>query len=112
MTATSRVFTLDEASALLPVVKRHTDEAVRAADAVAARLQATTPDAREPLESALNRIVQQWATTVESLGVQAKGLWLVDFDNGSGYYCWRHPEPAITHFHGYDEGFAGRMKIV
>ena len=46
------------------------------------------------------------------MGAQVKGLWLVDFDNGDGYYCWRHPESAITHFHDYDEGFAGRMKIV
>ena len=42
---------------------------------------------------------------------QAKGLWLVDFDNGEGYYCWSYPEPAITHYHGYDDGFAGRISI-
>jgi len=38
-------------------------------------------------------------------------LWLVDFDNGEGYYCWSYPEPAITHYHGYDDGFAGRISI-
>ena len=26
--------------------------------------------------------------------------------------AWQYPEDAITHFHGYDDGFAGRMKIV
>jgi hypothetical protein len=35
----------------------------------------------------------------------------VDFDNGDGYYCWSYPESAITHYHGYDEGFSGRMSI-
>jgi len=25
-------------------------------------------------------------------GLEVKGLWLVDFDNGSGYYCWRYPK--------------------
>jgi hypothetical protein len=35
----------------------------------------------------------------------------VDFDNGEGYYCWSYPEPAITHYHGYEEGFAGRISI-
>ena len=32
--------------------------------------------------------------------------------NGEGYYCWSYPEATIAHFHGYDEGFSGRMKIV
>ena len=40
-----------------------------------------------------------------------KGLWLVDFDNGNGYYCWRWPEPELAYFHGYDEGFDGRVRI-
>jgi hypothetical protein len=35
----------------------------------------------------------------------------VDFDNGDGYYCWCYPEHSITHYHGYSDGFAGRMKI-
>ena len=42
---------------------------------------------------------------MEALGAEVKGVWLVDFDNGSGYYCWRWPETAIDHFHGYEEGF-------
>ena len=40
-----------------------------------------------------------------------KGLWLVDWDCGDGYYCWRYPEASIAHFHGYDDGFNGRMPI-
>ncbi len=48
---------------------------------------------------------------MEALGVEVKGLWLVDFDNGSGYYCWRWPERELAFFHGYDEGFAGRTRI-
>jgi hypothetical protein len=35
----------------------------------------------------------------------------VDFDNGVGYYCWCYPEPGITHYHGYSDGFAGRVTI-
>ena len=52
------------------------------------------------------------APEVTTLGVEIKGLWLVDFDNGSGYYCWQHPEPSLSHYHGYEDGFAGRMKIM
>ena len=46
------------------------------------------------------------------MGLEVKGLWLVDFDNGEGYYCWKYPESVVCHYHGYEDGFAGRMKIV
>jgi hypothetical protein len=63
------------------------------------------------LSAALRDVVSGWAAEVQALGLHAKGLWLVDFDNGEGYYCWSYPEPAITHYHGYEEGFAGRISI-
>ena len=109
----ARRFTLDEARALLPRVRRLTDTAVREADDITDRLDASAAAAeRAQLEAGLNAIVSKWANDVTALGAVVKGLWLVDFDNGEGYYCWRHPEADVTHFHGYDEGFAGRMKIV
>jgi hypothetical protein len=48
---------------------------------------------------------------VRARGVEVKGLWLIDFDNGSGYYCWRHPEPGLHFFHSYEDGFSGRVPI-
>ena len=62
-------------------------------------------------EEAQQLVVMEWAESILNLGVEVKGLWLVDFDNGEGYYCWCYPEETITHYHGYQEGFAGRMKI-
>ena len=48
----------------------------------------------------LRDIVEAWAEAVRALGLEVKGLWLVDFDNGEGYYCWKYPEdtrsPTIT----------------
>ena len=41
----------------------------------------------------------------------APSSWLVDFDNGEGYYCWKYPEDTVGHFHGYEDGFAGRISI-
>lgn len=75
------------------------------------------PPVEEPLEveegkvSELRELLRQWTENVLELGVEVKGLWLVDFDSGSGYYCWRYPEPALEYFHTYEEGFGGRVAI-
>ncbi len=68
-------------------------------------------EARDNLETELNEVVTQWGQKIVKLGAEAKGLWLVDFDNGHGYYCWRYPETVVDHFHDYDVGFAGRQQI-
>jgi hypothetical protein len=68
-------------------------------------------DRRDELEEERERIVGIWAQEVISLGCEVKGLWLVDWDSGDGYYCWRFPEQAVSFFHSYEEGFAGRLPI-
>ena len=65
----------------------------------------------ENARSDQQRVVQQWAESVMSLGIDVKGVWLVDFDNGSGYYCWQYPEESLQYFHGYEDGFSGRVKL-
>jgi len=107
------IFSLDEARALLPKVRALTTDAVIRADAVTGELQQVAEDdpAHAQLSEALREIVNGWADEVRALGVEVKGLWLVDFDNGEGYYCWKYPEDTIAHYHGYEEGFAGRMSI-
>lgn len=95
-----RIFTYEEAVALLPEVRRLTAEAVERVE---------TLDSEDPAD--YQALIDRWAETILGLGVEVKGLWLVDFDSGAGYYCWRHPEPALEHFHGYDEGFPGRVKL-
>ena len=115
-----RIFSLADARNLLPTVKALTAGAVQTAEELAAELEALGTDPenqapdeeRERLNSELNEVVARWAVRIQELGLEAKGLWLVDFDNGHGYYCWKHPEEALLHFHGYEDGFAGRMKIV
>ena len=107
------IFSLDQARALLPAVRQLTADAVIRADAIAGELQKVPEDdpARAQLSEALREIVNGWADAVRALGVEVKGLWLVDFDNGEGYYCWKYPEDTVAHYHGYEEGFAGRMSI-
>jgi regulator of sirC expression with transglutaminase-like and TPR domain len=95
-----KIFTLEEARALLPQVRELTSEAV-------ARYTSLPGELEDERES----VVQEWMRQVRSLGLEIKGLWLVDFDSGAGYYCWKYPEPAIDHFHGYEEGFGGRLPL-
>jgi hypothetical protein len=105
-----RIFSLDEARALLPEVKALTADAVRRVEALTAsrRRRNATGASSEALEA----IIGEWGRAMQALGLEAKGLWLVDFDNGNGYYCWCYPEETVSHFHEYDGGFRGRMKIV
>ena len=101
-----RTFSYDDARALLPRVRALTEEAFRKVQEIEG---GGSPEDRVQAET--DRAVAEWARTIMELGLEVKGLWLVDFDNGSGYYCWRHPEDDLSYFHSYDEGFRGRMRI-
>mgnify|MGYP000959143599 FL=1 len=109
-----RVFTLGEATELLPVIRRITDDynsrvqaLINLLESVRDRDQARARD----IEAKINFIVEEWQTKIEKLGAEGKGLWLVDFDSGTGYYCWKYPEERLEHFHSYTEGFQARVKI-
>lgn len=104
-----RIFSYEQAVALLPEVRRLTEEAYRKVEALGAG-SADAP-AREELRARLDEIVNGWAHALFERGVEVKGLWLADFDNGSGYYCWRYPEPGLQFYHSYQDGFRGRMRI-
>jgi hypothetical protein len=111
---TRRLFTLAEARTMLPSVKKVTAEAVRQAEVLADAIDKIDEDdpQRSLLGAELKVIVDDWAARIRGMGLEAKGLWLVDWDNGEGYYCWQHPEASLSHYHGYEDGFSGRMKIV
>jgi hypothetical protein len=99
------IFSYEEAAALLPEVQRATDEAFREVEAL------TEGDHSEEGDARVGDVVRRWAESMIARGLEVKGIWLVDFDNGSGYYCWRHPEPGLMFYHSYEEGFRGRMRI-
>jgi hypothetical protein len=107
------IFTYEEALAQFPHVQELTTAAVRQIESLFNRVQSRDEmeTRREELETASRAVVEQWVHQVTGLGCEVKGLWLVDWDSGAGYYCWRYPEETLGHFHGYDEGFAGRVPI-
>lgn len=97
-----RIFSYEEAVALLPAVQELTTVAVSRIEEL---------DEEETSTDEYQDIIQEWADGVSRLGIVVKGLWLIDFDSGSGYYCWQYPEPSLQYFHGYEEGFGGRIKL-
>jgi hypothetical protein len=104
-----KVFSYEEAAALLPEVRRLTDAAYRRV----ADLGAGTAEgmATAEVQGRIEGIVGGWAQSLIDMGIEVKGLWLIDFDNGSGYYCWRYPEDSLQFYHSYEDGFRGRMRI-
>ncbi len=111
--ATGRVFSYDEALATFPTIRDLTSAAVRQVEAVMSSLSSRDDmeAKRHEVEAACEEIVRSWAREITSVGCQVKGLWLVDWDSGDGYYCWRFPEESVGFFHTYEEGFAGRIPI-
>lgn len=104
-------WTLEGARAVMPDVRARTERAAEALEQLLDGRQEADlrndPELRDRVESLVNR----WVREMEALGADVKGLWLVDFDNGSGYFCWQYPEEELEHFHTYEGGFAGRSRI-
>lgn len=110
----NRYFSLDEAQDLLPLVYRLTEEASKQTKYLMACIEALQDkkSARTlEIQEQINEIIQKWQNKLERLGAKPKGLWLADFDNGDGYYCWKFPEVKISFKHAYQDGFTGRILI-
>lgn len=108
-----RVFTLSEAEQLFPLVRSITEAAWQELEPLRKRLEAMAPanPRLHDVERQYEAIVKRWMAKMNRLGLTVKGLWLVDFDTGDGYLCWKFPELRIGHYHGYQEGFSGRRPL-
>jgi hypothetical protein len=130
-----RTFTLDEAHSLLPVLEsllRTAIAAKKTMDEVEAEQQAlshrifvnggTHVDvvsvARRKAERAkAEQRAKDALAEIDSIGVQVKDLniGLLDFpcavEGQIILLCWKLGEKGITHWHGMQEGFAGRKPI-
>src|SRR5271165_1358293 len=130
-----RTFTLDEAHTLLPVLESLLRAAVSAKklmDEIEAEQQAlnhriflnggtfldVVPLARRKAERAkAEQRAKDALDEIGSIGVQVKDLnmGLLDFpcevEGQIILLCWKLGEKSITHWHGTEEGFAGRKPI-
>lgn len=130
-----RTFTLDEAQALLPVLESLLRAAISAKtfiEEMDAEMQALhhriflnggmfldiVPLARRKAErTKAEQRAKDAVAEIDSIGVQVKDLdiGLLDFpcvvEGQIVLLCWKLGEKSITHWHGTQEGFAGRKPI-
>jgi hypothetical protein len=130
-----RTFTLDEAQSLLPVLESLLRAVIAAknlveqSDAEIQRLQhriflagGTNVDIlpltrRRSERAKAEQRAKDALAEIDSIGVQIKDLdmGLLDFpcevEGQTILLCWRLGEKSITHWHGTNEGFAGRKPI-
>jgi hypothetical protein len=108
-----RIFTLEQARALMPQVKATTEPVYALAASLAEELsqaEEASDEARvEDLRERLQTLVQSWQQSMQDLEAEVKGLWLVDFDSADGYWCWAYPETELGHWHSYEGGFRSRV---
>ena len=135
----ARLFTLDEATALLPTIRpileRIIDLRVRLEraerDAVSLHWKARTnghvryeggPGSGASAEAQAQRVslrneLNGELVRLHELGVELKdpSIGLIDFrslrDGRVVYLCWRLGEPTIAYWHDLDTGFAGRQPL-
>lgn len=108
-------FSLKEAQEILPLVKRVTDEHRVSVEGMISRLELISSQNTaliDQLEAAINSEIKSWQDKIRKLGGVPKGLWLVDFDSGSGYFCWKYPEDNILYWHSYADGFTKRRPVL
>jgi hypothetical protein len=130
----SKVFTPDEANALLPELrplveqmveaKQALDRAQERGDEIGRRISgngggippAQLGEVHEEVEEAAAELALALGA-IQELGVLVKDLdsGLVDFpsirDGEEVLLCWRLGEDEIAFWHGYDDGFAGRQAL-
>ncbi len=119
----TRIFTKEEADALLPELRRVLGE-MRQARRELLEAQARLPEARGVERRALEEEIRFLLGTLEadarylaSLGVFLKDLdrGLVDFPARIGgeivFLCWQEGEPEVAHYHPLSGGFRDRRPL-
>lgn len=108
------LFSKKEVDHVLPVIYRITVNYSKTVEALITRLETLNSDQTETikeLEEQINTLIKSWHVKIRKLGGAPKGLWLVDFDCGDGYFCWKYPEPEILYWHSYQDGFSKRVPL-
>lgn len=108
-------FTIETARELLPLVYKITAEVDEEMQSLKGKAFHSSEhedlEKFNALEASARALIERWESKILKLGLEPKGLWLVDFNMGNGYFCWKYPELDIKFWHGYNDGFSGRKAI-
>ena len=127
-----RLFTVEEANRLLPAVRPLIENILenlrrlRSKSETVIRSEQLDPEAPDLMQrlrrdEEIARLVGQikgWVEEIQSHGCVCKGIeqGLVDFPCLLGsevvFLCWQYGEPGVNHWHGIEDGFAGRRTLL
>lgn len=105
---------LDEVNQRIRIIHRFTGTTSSEVNILMSKVDSLSDpesEAAKKLESEIDKKIQLWNQKVERLGGVSRGLWLVDFDAGDGYYCWKYPESEVAYWHDYKSGFTNRKPL-
>ena len=124
-------FTVEQANATLPLVRRIVqdivthyrawNEKLNEIDLLAASGRASDNEVADRLGAetqALAREIESFRRELADLGIEMKdpGIGLVDFPSTMGaraiYLCWRLGEPEVAFWHEVHAGYAGRQPLI
>jgi hypothetical protein len=124
-------FTVEQANATLPLVRRIVqdivtqyrawNEKLNEIDLVAASGRAADNEVADRLGAeaqAIARDIEAFRRELTDLGIEMKdpGQGLIDFPGTMGsrpvYLCWRLGEPEVAFWHEVDAGYAGRQPLI
>jgi hypothetical protein len=131
----TKLFTVEQANAALPLVRAITSDLVQLSRDVMERRErlallsvGRSAAAKDPYSEELAQIeeeldkdseqLQAYVDELRELGVEPKSgpEGLVDFpslmDERIVFLCWKLGESEVTHWHALDAGFAGRQSLV
>lgn len=109
----NRLFNLEEARQLLPLVQTLTQKHQQKLAPIQARLNhMLSNDPRRAMkENEFEAIVSKWKAKIEQLGPKVVGLWIVEFEVGEGALCWKSPEVGFLYFRPQGANFSGRVRL-
>ena len=97
-----KIFSYSEAQNLLTIVMRMTDQASQQVQKLIDQMDQINQTSAGDLsahEEKINKIIEGWQNKILKIGAVPKGIWIVDFDFGQGYFCWKHSETKLEFWH-------------
>ncbi len=112
-----KIFSLQEADALVPLLSSLTAGIMRKLDAVRKRYrkdgQNEELDVPEPVLKEIQEALKEWSDAIVQLGAHPKGYFTVDFQSFDPelLYCWTYGEEKIAYTHKVWENFSHRRPL-